>query len=364
MWAGGGAYPAARNFRIIGNYFSSNLASPDTGAGFGVGVAGPGDGVISGNTFHNIRWQAIRCESGTSPLQIQGPRGWVIDGNQIDGAGAGFATQNFGIYMLVAQDVVISNNVVRGVRDAGIVLIYLSETQLVSKVNVIGNIVDGATIGEGYKLWLPPGPASDAAVKSTANLNVIGNGAYNGAGTGFEIVGHGGPPNGLNFGFNIARGNAGAGVQCLNVAPTLFSNVTNDTSDNTGGDMTFNTAGTPPILVQGGKKLITQAVAAGGSGAYANVINLGKGARGQLTVRSFDVAVALTNWCTKLYEITWDGTTLTQSTIATSASGVTVSDNSLQMAGAVLQARASNAPGASITAALDCQFVGSIIRNA
>jgi hypothetical protein len=245
-----------------------------------------------------------------------------VDGNVVSGA------NNHGI-------VIDFNNSVNG--DVGA---YISITNNVSR----GNVQDGFNFTGNL-------PYSQAHWVISHNQS-IQNGRH---GYTFNTS-----PQEVTFDFNKAIGNTQFGAALANIpSGVLWDN--NTLWNNTAGELTFFNAMAPLLTSSPGPIIATSSTAGAGDTAFVNTFNLAQGASGTVTVRAYDGNNPGSSWAVKVYTITWDKTTLVQTTISTDTNG-NLTANALQMSGSILQVKAT-AGIAMPNIIFDVQFKGSIMRR-
>ena len=308
---------AVNDFLVQGCYITT--ASTASGAGFGVGAAGTARLRIVGNTFVGCSQQSIHLEDKCRDVTILG--------NTIYGGGT-LAGSSFpaGIYVADTIGLSVSNNTLYNVTGIGIRLDY----------DVSHQDQYGAVVGNTVRSCTSHGIV--AYTTTTGDVNISSNVSTGNGGDGIKTVGS----NYLISG-NTSSNNTGIGINAGTSPGVVVSR--NMVHDNTGGDYQSN--GLPqPIAGVSGKA--TVAWAGGGPSATTAVtlLNLGKCARGVLHIS----AVKGGDYCTNMIDLTWDGTTLTQTSVKKLPNGGMGSTITLSMSGTNLQASVTETGGAGTIA--------------
>jgi len=129
--------PLAHGFTISGNVISVPVGrGSGRGSGFGVGVAGCADVTVTGNTFLEVRQEAVHVEDGCRRV--------TITGNTVSGVTGADASAGIAIYPS-CEEVTITGNSVENIAGAGIQLIYNGEPAMASDVAITGNTVRDVT---------------------------------------------------------------------------------------------------------------------------------------------------------------------------------------------------------------------------
>ncbi len=337
----------------ITNCRFNNLGSNDVGRGFGVGASGGAGGtiralIVDNNQFSGVDNQAVHVEDGCRDVKIRG--------NSITGCGTAAAT-SFGCGIYAARGVV--------------------GTRTLNDVVIENNHVTSTT-GTDYGIFCSGSYALD-------NLKIRGN-TVNCAGAGLGILANSTVTN-LDCDANVVRNALGVGIRCDALSGFLTNNICYDdqtvktqtygiqlqpdgrnltirgnklTGNITNGfllsSLTF-----PKILLSDELRLTALSAGAGAYSTWTDTIYLGVGANGQV---SLDF-MSGTDRSAAIYDVSWDGTTLTGTKISIHSSGnLSVSgtlSSAVQMNGNWLQTRVFNAGGAVSNITELAMFEGMIL---
>jgi hypothetical protein len=336
--------PAAANtFHAMGNYIEvPDRAGAPTTSGFGIGIAGVKSGSVSLNHIATTRYHGIHLEDECSD--------WVIDNNIVDeavGTLAGISTSlNVGVSIGASDRIRVSANNIRGSVGYGIQTIYDGVTANNRDVTVTGNDVSGCGISGIY-----------LGGNSTAGRIVAtNNNSSNNTGDGFTVAGD---FNELLFDNNIAIGNGGWGVNRSGQdAGQLRVFGDNLVYGNTLGDV-------KGIAISAGSTAVVRRRAASGSGTTggdsiynASLFRLGSFARGRVVITTS----RSNGRHERVYDVSWDGTTLNVKSIKSSAFGL-ITVALTQMTDGVLTARISGG-AASLAVGYAATFEGICVEDA
>ncbi len=332
-----GAAYLASDFIVEGCHLEGNATSGSINSGFGVGVAGAARVKIANNSFVGWAQQAIHVEDKSRDVGITG--------NTITGGGTrpGSAFPS-GIYVMTSEQITVTGNTLHAVQGTGIEIAYdVANENHYSTVT--GNLVHNCTL-TGISVLASAGPGDSHAT-------ITGNTSISNGGDGIRVAGHV-----LVVAANVADGNTGYGINAL--AGRLVKIANNITTDNVAGDYAPTANVRLPIINHGGKAM-SVAAGAEATSSQAQLLELGAAASGRLflTVTHPDIG---NGYLSKLFDIKWDGTTLTQTLIATPSTSGAIGGGTLSMNGSRLQATAYNGLGVAAVLNFAVEFEGMVIR--
>lgn len=335
----GEAYVAGDNFVIAGNYISvpEGFGSSD-GAGLGIGIAGATHVSIVGNVIENARYEAIHIEDEAKHITIVGN---VINGVQNVPA----VNLNSGVYIIDGDYITISDNSIFNAQDYGIHLEYAANNQA-THVVITGNTISKSKEG-GIRV---------AGYDGDADIIVSQNIVTDNEGNGIHV---GGELRHLKITENIVRGNTGFGLFLENSGLGWYFSG-NTLYGNAAGDIGFGPGYKVPVPLRNNAALFTAGVQieAGNPASnytpWTDAFSLGSGAEGTL----YASATIGTARSTKIYKISWNGTTLTETQIAHDIEGALEVD-APRMNGGKLQLQAYSLSSGTVT--FDVQFEGIIM---
>lgn len=329
----GTAYTAGHNFVISGNYMNvpSGYGTGGT-AGFAIGIAGADYVTISNNVMENVRYEAIHIEDEAKHISITGN---TIDG-VFDSPGNNL---NSGIYVIDGDYITISGNNVRNAQNYGIhcEMAANADAKQVSIVcNIVTNCGTGGILMDSYK------GDSDYIISD----NICSSNTGNGITLGLNL-------NNVKVTNNICRDNTGYGLYEQKEVYNLFISG-NSFINNTAGDIGFSSKVNFPMPLRDNTTSFTTVPASNNYTPWTNAFRLGKGASGILYVTASKPGAH----STEIYSVTWNGTTLTSTLIASDNYG-TIDVNPPQMNGDSVQVRCYTL--SKDTVSFDVQFEGIIL---
>ncbi|HWR49914.1 MAG TPA: right-handed parallel beta-helix repeat-containing protein [Bryobacteraceae bacterium] len=338
----------AKGILIANNYIHAPLWDQGA-AGFGIGLAGVRNVVISGNYIRQSREQAIHLEAGT--------RNVAITGNQIDGI---VNADNIAIAMDNCYDISITGNQIKvptakwGIfaGDSG----YQSSTGAYFTdqfLTITGNSIQGGSVA-GVQV---------GSLQTSMGITVTGNMLRGGAGSGIKINTWGSE---LVVTGNVATGYSGYGLLFGN-PPARTSRIANNVlNGNTLGDVgVTGGAGSVPL---GDRTVRTTGTIAAGDTGFVNLFSLGGGCSGTLTVTAYQKgptgSPVFGEHATYLYALSWNGvagTAITATPVVPYAPG-NVTITGIQHAAGVLQLKVADAGAADgVVITIDAQFAGTVL---
>jgi putative cofactor-binding repeat protein len=302
-----GTRSSASGFVITGNQITNTLGS-GTNDGFGIGLAGVSDAVVSGNVIHASRREAIHVEDESYKV--------VISGNVIKSSGTS------GIYVLPScRDITITGNTVESATDDGILVEFDGSATHSQVVSITGNTVrspgrDGITIAGNQ------GSTGGGFFTVTGNTvkDAIGNGiTANGSGDSYTITGN--TVDGCTA-FGIALDLTGGGGTYAMLRRIRDNTVTNCGTDYAGTVNSGSGAGTglPTLLWDRTRSVPTSAAASGGGFIAVPAFRVGAYMEGIVTLQ----AVKTSDGTARMQltaKIWWDGTTFRYQQLNLSTNG-------------------------------------------
>jgi hypothetical protein len=335
---------AANTFHAMGNYIEvPDRAGAGSTSGFGIGIAGVRRGTVSLNHIATARYQGIHLEDECSD--------WVVEGNIVDeavGTLSGISTSlNAGISVATSDRIRVSANNVRGAVGSGIQLVYDGVTTNNRDITVTGNDVSGCGIG----IYI-------GGNSTAGRIIATNNNSSNNTGDGFTVSGD---FNELLFDGNIAVNNGGWGVNRggQDAGQLRVFGQNNLVYGNTSGDI-------KGIAISSGSAVVlrrrsaTGSATTDGSGNYdASLFRLGSYANGRVTITTIKSGGAKQE---RVYDVTWDGTTLNVKLNKSLTSG-TITVTLSQMTDGVLTAHIVGVT-ASVTVNYAATFEGICVEDA
>lgn len=335
----GEAYASGMNFVIAGNYMSVPPGFGGSGgAGFGIGIAGATHVTIMGNVIENARYEAIHIEDEAKHITIVGN---VINGVKAEPD----FNLNSGVYVIDGDYITVSGNAIRGAADYGVHFEYAPDREATHAV------VTGNTITDGGQ-----GGIRIAGYTGESNIVVSQNIVTDNEGNGIELAGD---LRNVKVTDNVVKNNTGYGL-FLEHSGRGWHLAGNAFYGNGAGDIGFGSGYAVPVPLRDQTALIeeTVSVAEGDEAsrytAWRDAFSLGSGAEGVLYV----TAVRDGNRSTKMYRLSWDGTTLATTQIAHDGQGAIEVDTP-SMNGKRLQVRSYHLASGNVWT--EVQFEGIIM---
>lgn len=330
----GTAYTAGSNIIIANNFISvpDGFGTGNT-AGFGIGIAGATHVSITGNVFKNARYEAIHIEDEAKHISIVGN---IINGVEDDPA----TTLNSGIYVIDGDYISIVGNSIDKANDYGIHMEYATGTQA-TNTTVTGNTVTRS--GGGIKL----------AGTGASDIIISDNVAAANVGHGFSISAS---PQNVKITNNISRKNGGYGINFGGSNPSWYISG-NSFYDNTSGDINLGASVTTPIPLRNNLAVVSGSVTSNYT-SFLDTFSLGKAAEGILYVTA--TRSGNSDYATAMYKASWNGTSLTISSLGGNASGV-ISLTTPVMNGNKVQVKAYCGGTDGTTVNFTVQFEGMIM---
>lgn len=328
------AYAGCSDIIVSDNWINvpGNLGS-GLNSGMGVGIAGAQYVVISNNIIAAARLQGIHIEDEAKHV--------TISGNIIRNIGGEVSANNDGIHIIDVVDCSIVGNQIYDAEDYGICWLYSPLPNDPRSAVISANTV-AASGGVGI---------SAGSAGTFLNLSITDNVVTGCGGNGIEYLG---VRTGLIIDGNICSGNTGYGLSILRGSGHNFIGH-NMLQENTAGDINVNTSnGTPAILTTRTAK--TTGTIAGGATPWTDLLPLASVAAGQVAVRAESGATNMSH----IYNLAWDGTTLTATSVGVVTYGA-MNSLTVQAAGGKLQVKSTWAAAADgVVVTFDCEFTGQM----
>lgn len=331
------ACTGVRDVRVTGNHIQASLGTGTGGSGWGVALAGAGvcNVVIAGNTIQSNKTAGVYGEDNFLGLTVTG------NTFQLNGKSDGFSAD---VYTIGGDDIVITGNTMREALGSCVVIAY-DASRHSKRVNISNNLCHSPTA-----YGINAGADSTTAKSSW----IISGNTIMAAGLSGILINEW--PQDVKITGNIIRDSTQYGMRfAQNPRMAIFYG--NSLYGNTLGDSHIDVAVLTPRIVRDAMTPTVNAVVSGGVTPWTNLFQIGQNAKGTVIFSGRNSNNA--EYVFETFDISWNGTTLTQTAVGQGGAGPFTSIT-IRVSGGYLQGQIGYTNGETVV--MQAQFVGAIAK--